>query len=286
MMASPRLLARRVAAATLIAVAVSTLSATPAFAAPTATGGLSQVTEAPVAGDGLRLEGASNFRDVGGYRTADGRTVRTGLVYRSNKLSDLTDEDLRKISAAGITRDVDLRNAQEREEDPDRLPAGVRYQVADVESLEHGVWFHTSVPDTLVRSLMDAQRNNSSNIGQSVGYPFMVDFHGADVAFHDLLAAIARGHGALVFHCTAGKDRTGWGTAILLSILGVPRSTIEADFLKSNAYLDRENAVESSWLDAAFDEVHRLYGDMDTYVRRGLNLDPATVSALRARLLT
>ena len=241
----------------------------------------------PPSAAAVRLEGARNFRDVGGYRTEDGRTVRTGLVYRANKLSSLTDADLAKLTAANLTLDVDLRNASERSEDPDRIPEGVRYQVADVVGIGNGIGFHEFVPLTLGRALVDAAVSGSSDIGQTVGYPFMVNFTGSDVAFHDLITAIATNpDGATVYHCSAGKDRTGWGTAILLTILGVPRDVISADFMASNTYLGRDDAVELSWLNAAFAQVDRLYGGMDAYVRDGLDIDQATIDALRAKLLT
>ena len=241
----------------------------------------------PPSAAAVRLEGARNFRDVGGYRTEDGRTVRTGLVYRANKLSSLTDADLAKLTAANLTLDVDLRNASERSEDPDRIPEGVRYQVADVVGIGNGIGFHEFVPLTLGRALVDAAVSGSSDIGQTVGYPFMVNFTGSDVAFHDLITAIATNpDGATVYHCSAGKDRTGWGTAILLTILGVPRDVISADFMASNTYLGRDDAVELSWLNAAFAQVDRLYGGMDAYVRDGLDINQATIDALRAKLLT
>ncbi|MFC9789367.1 tyrosine-protein phosphatase [Rhodococcus sp. NPDC127528] len=235
----------------------------------------------------VRLDSAKNFRDVGGYTTTDGRKVRTGLVYRSNRLDSLTDSDLAKLTAANVTLDVDLRNASERAEAPDRLPPGVRYQVADVVGLDNGVWFHEFVPLTLGRALIDAAVSGSSNIGQSVGYPFMVSYHGSDIAFGDLLKAIAHNDsGATMYHCTAGKDRTGWSTAVLLTLLGVPRDMVNADFMASNTYLGRTDAVDLSWLDAAFDQMNRIYGSFDKYVRDGLGLDRATIDALRAKLLT
>lgn len=234
----------------------------------------------------VELAGAKNFRDVGGYTTADGHTVRTGVVYRSNKLSGLTDADLQTLTGLNVTLDVDLRNVVERHDEPDRVPAGARYQVADVVNLDHGLRFHDNATVTLLKALAAGLLNGSDNLGQSIGYPFMVDFVGADYAFGDLLRAIAgNGSGAVVFHCSAGKDRTGWGTAVLLSILGVPRATVEADFMLSNEKLGNPKAVELSWLRAAFAEVDHLYGSMDAYVRQGLRLDDATIDALRARLL-
>ncbi|MBM4468325.1 protein-tyrosine-phosphatase [Rhodococcus hoagii] len=255
-----------------------------ALVAPAVTAPLASAD--PVTPTAIRLEGAKNFRDIGGYETSDGRTVRSGLVYRANKLSSLTDADLAKLTAANVTLDVDLRNMWERRDDPDRLPEGVRYQVADVVSFEHGIAFHEFVPLTLGRALIDAAVTGSSDIGQSIGYPFMVTYRGADVAFRDLLTAIAgNADGATVFHCSAGKDRTGWGTAVLLSLLGVPKATVYHDFLASNTYLGRDDAVEKSWLDAAFAQVDRLYGGVDNYVRTGLGVDQQTIDTLRARLL-
>ncbi|ORL32848.1 tyrosine-protein phosphatase [Prescottella equi] len=255
-----------------------------ALVAPAVTAPLASAD--PVTPTAIRLEGAKNFRDIGGYETSDGRTVRSGLVYRANKLSSLTDADLAKLTAANVTLDVDLRNMWERRDDPDRLPEGVRYQVADVVSFEYGIAFHEFVPLTLGRALIDAAVTGSSDIGQSIGYPFMVTYRGADVAFRDLLTAIAgNADGATVFHCSAGKDRTGWGTAVLLSLLGVPKATVYHDFLASNTYLGRADAVEKSWLDAAFAQVDRLYGGVDNYVRTGLGVDQQTIDTLRARLL-
>ncbi|MFB6871475.1 tyrosine-protein phosphatase [Streptomyces sp. NPDC056323] len=235
----------------------------------------------------LGIDSARNFRDIGGYRTTDGRWVRPGLVYRSNKINSLTDAEQQRLLSQRLTLDVDLRNAVERHDDPDRLPAGVKYQVADVVSLSHGIRFHDSALMTLAEAIAAGLFSGSSDLGQSIGYPFMVNFVGADYAFHDLLTAVATNDsGATVYHCSSGKDRTGWSTAVLLTLLGVPRETVEADFLASNDYLGNPKAVELSWLRAAFDEVDHLYGDFGTYVREGLKIDDATVAALRTKLLT
>lgn len=255
-------------------------------AAATLVSGVGVATAAtPTTTTAAELAGAKNFRDVGGYTTTDGHTVRTGVVYRSNKLSELTDADVQSLSDLGVTLDVDLRNGIERFQDPDRIPAGTRYQVADVISLDHGLHFHENATVTPVKAVAAGLLNGSGNLGQSIGYPFMVDFVGADYAFGGLLRAVATNDGAVVFHCSAGKDRTGWGTAVLLTLLGVPRATVAADFLLSNEKLGDPSAVELSWLNAAFDEVDHLYGSMDAYAHQGLGLDDATINALRARLL-
>ncbi|MEV4350824.1 tyrosine-protein phosphatase [Actinoplanes sp. NPDC049596] len=234
----------------------------------------------------LHLASATNFRDVGGYATADGHTVRTGVVFRSNKLSDLTAAEQQVIVSRGITLDLDMRNISERSQEPDKVPAGVTYQVADVVSPAHGLRFHKDAAATLAAALAAGLFSGSSDLGQSIGYPFMVNFVGADYAFHDVLYAV--GHhtgGGVVYHCTAGKDRTGWTTAVLLTLLGVPRATVEQDFLASNTYLGRPDAVEVSWLRAAFAQVDYIYGSFDNYVRQGLKMTDADIAAIRIRLL-
>ncbi|MFJ4438061.1 tyrosine-protein phosphatase [Streptomyces sp. NPDC088923] len=265
------------------AVTAALLSAGPALAlAPAA---LAAAPTATASSAAVSLPHAKNFRDIGGYETADGHHVRTGLVYRSGKLSDLDANEQRTLTSLGITRDVDLRNAVERAEDPDTLPAGVTYQVADVLSLAYGVKFHENAAATLALALAAGLFSGSGDLGQSIGYPFMVNFVGADHAFHDTLLAVAHEPGALVYHCTAGKDRTGWTTAVLLTLLGVPRSTVEADFLASNTYTGNPDAVELSWLKAAFAEADKIYGSFDGYVRNGLGLTEADIATLKAKLL-
>jgi protein-tyrosine phosphatase len=234
----------------------------------------------------LGLTNATNFRDVGGYTTADGHTVRTGIVFRSDKLSKLTAAEWQTVIARGINRDVDLRNAVERSQEPDRAPAGVTYQVADVASLAHGIRFHDDALMTLAGAIAAGLLSGSSDLGQSIGYPFMVNFVGADYAFRDTLLAVARNTtGGVVYHCSAGKDRTGWATAVLLTLLGVPMSTVEADFLASNTYLGNPDAVQVAWLRAGFAEMLHIYGSFDAYLHRGLMLTDADIAAIKARLL-
>ncbi|XVV15882.1 tyrosine-protein phosphatase [Actinoplanes sp. CA-131856] len=251
-----------------------------ALAVTVAVGGVATPAHADV-----RLASAANFRDVGGYTTADGHTVRTGVVFRSNKLSNLTPAEQQTIVGLGITLDIDLRNISERSQEPDKVPAGVTYQVADVVSLAHGLRFHKDAAATLAAALAAGLFSGSSDLGQSIGYPFMVNFVGADYAFHDVLYAVGHHPGGLVFHCSAGKDRTGWATAVLLTLLGVPRATVEQDFLASNTYLGRPDAVEVSWLRAAFAQVNYIYGSFDNYLRQGLRLTDADIAAIKARLL-
>ena len=125
-------------------------------------------------GDGSPIESGTvestrNFRDVAGpttepLRNADGRIVRHGLAYRSNKLTNPTDEELGRMVGAGITRVVDMRNIRERSEQPDRLPAGVDYQVADVVDL-YDVLFRSEHPHVGMRTRQIALAGGTTSAG-------------------------------------------------------------------------------------------------------------------------
>ncbi|MFC4907266.1 tyrosine-protein phosphatase [Actinomadura gamaensis] len=237
-----------------------------------------------VADRSLHLPHARNLRDVGGYRTADGHWVRMGVLYRSNKLSDLDQNDLTTLAADRIRLVVDLRNGQERRDAPDKLPAGASYQVADLIDLSKGL---PTAPDLTLALLLALPRllSSSEDAEQNLGYRLMVNAPSAQAAYHDLLTSLAAQPDPALFHCTAGKDRTGWGAAVLLTLLGVDRATVYSDYLASNTYYGADS-VRANWLDAAFAEVDRSFGSFDDYVRKGLGLSDATIATLKSRLLT
>ncbi|BAJ30321.1 MULTISPECIES: tyrosine-protein phosphatase [Kitasatospora] len=231
-----------------------------------------------VADRSLHLASAPNFRDLGGYRTADGRWVRLGRVYRSDDLSKLTDQDLAKLRRLGIRTVFDLRTPAERQAAPDRLPAGARSVAANVLGTADTGQFNVTSPQAAVDAMIAGERT-------------MVSADSARAAYGQLLDA-AGGRGAVLFHCTAGKDRTGWGAAALLTALGVPAETVRADYLASNTYRAQANAavlaqlppayqalyrplldVRPEYLAAGFDEVAARYGTFDAYLGRGLGVD-------------
>lgn len=248
-----------------------------------------------VADRSLRLAGAPNFRDVGGYRTRDGRWVRMGLAYRSDELDRLTDADLARIARlAPDALVVDLRTQAERARQPDRLPPGAEPMVADVAADAPPMaqaFARITDADQAVGFMLTANRQ-------------FVDLPSARRAYADLFARLEAAAPAEVYHCSAGKDRTGWASAVLLTALGVPRETVMADYLASNGYLAAKNqamfaampaaaearlepvfTVRAAYLQAAFDEVDKQYGSFDAYLRQGLGLDDAALARLRARFL-
>ncbi|WP_328954219.1 tyrosine-protein phosphatase [Kitasatospora purpeofusca] len=245
-----------------------------------------------VADRSLHLASAPNFRDAGGYRTADGQWVRTGVVYRSGDLSKLTDQDLAKLRRLGIRTVFDLRTPAEQKTAPDRLPAGATAVNANVLGVADTGAFNVTSPQAAVRAMVDAERT-------------MVSADSARTAYHSVLnALVERNDENVLFHCTAGKDRTGWASAALLTALGVPRETVEADYLASNTYRAAEIAatlaqlppayqaiykplldVRSEYLAAGFDEVQRKFGSFDAYLKSGLGLDKRDLRDLRSQLL-
>ena len=239
----------------------------------------------------LGLASDPNLRDVGGYRTTDGQWVRMGAVYRSQALS-LSAADLSTVNTLGITADYDLRTTSEIAQSPDVVPAGATYTNLNVLA-------DVSLTPTLTSAAAAEQYM------QQMEQDFVTNAT-AQAAFRDLLTGIADSKGASLYHCTAGKDRTGWASAVLLTLLGVPQDTVMKDYLLSNTYYFDSAAVQAmlkqmpaaqaavytpmlevqaSYLQAGFTQVAASYGSMYNYAVHGLGLSPKTVAKLRAKLL-
>lgn len=260
-------------AATVLCAVILSCAPVPAFAGGIPTLEQAGPSAAQVAADrSLHLEGASNARDIGGYVTEDGQTVRWGKVIRSNALDKLTPSDLASLSERGVESVDDFRTVVERTLSQDRIPSGARSN-----------WF-------------DVVGTNPANLPALVDMPtmyaLMVTDPGASRAFHDALVNVADTDGAVLYHCSAGKDRTGWMTAVLLTVLGVSRSDVNSDYMLSNQYLTGPrtgsafiDGVEQSWLDTSFATVDRVYGNFDNYVRDGLQLSEDDIAQLRDTLL-
>jgi protein-tyrosine phosphatase len=251
-----------------------------------------------IADRSLHLSTAANFRDAGGYRTTDGKWVRVGLVYRSNGIEHLTDEELAEVGRLHIKLVCDLRTAEEIRRGPDRAPPGVEDISADV--LADDAEFIHSLMSGGARDGSTGGPLSHEQLEQRI-YRDFVRLPSAQRAYRQLFERLAD-PAALptVFHCTAGKDRTGWAQAVFLSLLGVPRATIVADYVLTNEYLrgaalasvrqaspstPSKVVADPAALDAAFDEVTRDFGSFDHYLRKGLQLSDATLEALRRNFL-
>lgn len=256
----------------------------------------------------LGLSAAKNLRDIGGYTTADGKTVTRGLVYRSDVFNPMGPADLAKLDSLGLKRNYDLRTTAEIEAQPDQMPVGVEHVQLDVLG-EEG----EAANAKLAELLQDPPRARAELGDGKVeelfadGYRKFVSLPGAQKAYRELFLSLGDASRLpAVFHCTAGKDRTGWAAAALLTLLGVPRETVMADYLRTNEYLlpyygqaidwfanaggTREIAeaifgVKREYLEAAFDEMEQRYGTVEKYFSEGLGIDADGQMALRVRLL-
>ena len=280
---------------------------------PSARGQAGAVAAAPVPagrGEGAQeyarlvpFEQVSNFRDLGGYRTSDGKQVRWGRIYRSGALAIMTDGDRTRMRQLGVDRVIDLRTDEERAAAPDKVD-GIAYMAV-------GYPFSSLIP---------------------TGQPFATEgdtLYGINRIFPKLLAPqlratfstlIHQDTGATVYHCTGGQDRTGFVSAMILAALGVPRETIIADYrltpqfrrprfeipdLDPNAFpqgsamhafavAQRQSGywqpkpvdgARGPYLLSAFDEIDRSWGSVDNYLSQEVGLTRMDLQQLRAKYL-
>jgi protein-tyrosine phosphatase len=197
------------------------------------------------------LDGSLNTRDIGGYRTSDGREVVWGKLFRSSELSYLTDADIRVLESKHIATVVDFRGPKEAEDAPDRLPPGTLKVSSPVigDQLDEDAVHRFLKRDGFPAGMYDEAKVASYGpfyrmltLVNSYDDPGFVDkLVGYKPFFSQLVKQTP--DKAILFHCTGGRDRTGVATALLLYLLGVPEKTIEADYVASNTYLqpDRED---------------------------------------------
>jgi protein-tyrosine phosphatase len=260
-------------------------------------------------GTSLGIRSVPNLRDLGGYKTRDGMIVRYGIAYRSNQLNPVSPDDMKKIVALGLKTDFDLRTAQEREERPDEIPPGVT-----------NIWLNVLADDKsntaarlhpLIANPPEANKVLGGGKAEALfieAYKEFVTLQSAKTSYHDLFASLSDPtSGPALFHCTTGKDRTGWAAAALLTLLRVPEQQVYADFLRSNEYIfpayqaviDRFVAaggepsipqdlvgVKAAYLKASYDTMHAKYGTIEVYFADGPGIDAAGQQRLRDRLLT
>jgi protein-tyrosine phosphatase len=249
----------------------------------------------------LPVSGAANLRDLGGYTTRDGRALRWGVLYRSDALADLDDEDVAYLGRLKLHRVVDFRSAAERERDPDRLPDGVT-----------PVWTPIAGSGLDPAELQD--RLMAGQVSAEQAAAWLVQGNQAFVGeFREVYAQFLHGLAdpanlPTLFHCTAGKDRAGYAAALVLLALDVPRETAMRDYLLTNAYMEAKTTsllrliqimsmfradpddlrplfeARETYLGAAFAAIDAAHGT-DAYLRDELGVDDALRAQLRANLL-
>jgi len=244
----------------------------------------------PVLGLQRLLQGASNFRDLGGHAGLDGRRVRTGRVYRSDHLAGLSPDDLLKVQGLGLTHRIDFRGAGECQALPSELPGVTTLTLMIEPTVVHKVnaLLHSGHEPTEAETV--ELMCQTYRLFALAGAPVYARF------FRHLLDHTT----PLVFHCTAGKDRTGFAAALLLSALGVSRNDVVNDYLLTNQFYVRSPLVEApgpahvvdvlwsvrpAFLEAAFKAIDDEHGGLDRYLAGPLGLGAAELQRLRDSLL-
>jgi protein-tyrosine phosphatase len=241
------------------------------------------------------FEGPSNFRDLGGYPTTDGGVVRTGLVYRADSLHLLTEADLTTIEQLGLRSVFDLRSDEERSTHPNPIADAVQLAVIGYQRTAGGgerpSWFEEAVDgEKILRDMYVGMLEHSA--------PLLGRF------FRSLISPEGL---PVVFHCHAGKDRTGVIAALILAALGVERETILDDYELTSKYRKRDDSDASlqklierglpgeaaiglvgtpRWAMAdTLDAIESPYGGIEAYLTGPVGLSAAELGAIRAALV-
>ncbi len=238
----------------------------------------------------IPLASASNLRDLGGWPTQDGRHVRTGLVFRAPALSRLSPEDHASIAALGLRTVCDLRGVHEAAANPVSLAGTARMPLPIEPSVGAGL-------RDILRTGQDSGQLSPEGMLDLLRDAYRAYALQSFPQYRALFAAILSDGGLpLLLHCSAGKDRTGFGSALLLTALGVSWSHVLEDYLATNALWKREIAgnfdlppdvadilfgAHETLIVAAFDAIRAEYGSVDEYLTRAIKTDTV---ALRDRL--
>ncbi|MFD0898231.1 tyrosine-protein phosphatase [Loigolactobacillus binensis] len=177
----------------------------------------------------LNLEHGYNFRELGGYRTQDGRQLKWQKVIRAAQLNKLSDRDLTQLSEYGLQTIIDFRSPEEQTVAPDRIPTTSDYEFLPVFAVDETK--NSIAPQALLNEL---RRDPDGHKQMLQVYQNLVRDNHAQQTYRQFFAyllANSTAQHSLLFHCTAGKDRTGIGAALLLGALGVPFTQIQADYL-------------------------------------------------------
>jgi protein-tyrosine phosphatase len=241
------------------------------------------------------MEGAPNFRELGGYYSKNGKQIAWGKVFRTQALAMLSDNDVEKMREMGVKTVIDFRDDDEVKKAPSRLPEGVK-----VVRLPIAVGNNTSdsVLQTIQSSLLDSIQG--IRFMEETNRRFVTEFSAQYKAFFDIL--LNEKNYPVVFHCTAGKDRTGFAAAMLLSALDVDWKTVLEDYMLSNKYLKPQLpvsqtskqlapalrliwSVRPSYLNVAKDEIIQRYESIDNYLQKELQIGKTEKDRLKRYLL-
>lgn len=251
----------------------------------------------------LPIDQAVNVRDLGGYSARSGKQTAAKKLIRSAAIDALTVADKEYLTTYGLQTVVDFRSADEREQKPDQAMSQVENIFLPIFSVdETGV---SAAPNQLFNQVQSGRSAHEQMV--EVYRHFILDDHARSQyqKYFELLLANPEPQKSILFHCTAGKDRTGFAAAIFLKLLEVPDEMIEQDYLATNVYLKPRVtemleeakaagasaellqqitdllAAKSDYLAASFMEIDKTYGNFDQFVAQGLQLNQNAVAELR-----
>jgi protein-tyrosine phosphatase len=237
----------------------------------------------------IKLEGTSNFRDLGGYPTTEGKTVAWGKIYRSADISKLTDKDLSTLENLRLETVCDFRGPDELKTSPDKIPTGINY---------------LNLPAGSEKVQINANYMSMNRDSMMLSFYSRTDHLVAKYKpmFESLLNLSQ--DKSFMFHCTAGKDRTGIGAALILSALGVSKEYVIADYAATNTFwknetmiemmiksgMPKENAKALMAADPAYiilflNTIDKQYGSMSNFLENEIKLDKKKVKALKKAFL-
>lgn len=237
------------------------------------------------------LQGAANFRDLGGYASANGQVLRWRQLFRSELLQDLSEQDWRALQSLGIGRSLDLRAAAERAAQPMLLPGIATYALPIEPAVVRG----------LQALLATGQQPTAAQTQALMQETYRAFVHDEAPRFAALFAHLLESEAPVMFHCTAGKDRTGFAAALILLALQVPRPVVMQDYLLTNHLyqppkhlrqgpLPPESQhvlwrVQPDFLQAALAAIDQQAGGLPRYLAQQLGLGPAALDKLRQKYL-
>ena len=226
----------------------------------------------------LSLDGGFNFRDLGGIINKDEQVLGKGLLIRSDDLANLTDNDLELLNDYPIRTIIDLRTTYERSKNPDHIPNSCNHEV------------HLDISSGHFENLVKQFRQGISNPREfmcNIYEDFVLD-KTCQTQYKNFFDIIQhKNRTPILFHCTAGKDRTGFATAMILAALKVDFEQILEDYLASNIYLEQKYAhilkinpdykylieVYPEYLEKSFDTIKKNFGTIEYYLSNILGID-------------
>jgi protein-tyrosine phosphatase len=254
----------------------------------------------------LKFKGTCNFRDIGGYEAQDGRTMKWGALFRSDELSRLSSEDLIKLQQLNLRTICDLRAPKERKSKPDRVPDKTNICIVNVPIYHRGQ--NANRLQKWLWLLTGKLRDFDSELFMKDFYHSIAFDHATEIGEIMTLISDKRNLPALI-HCKGGKDRTGFVSAIIQLLLGVPRKTVLEDYLLSNRFFEPQIArliryirrmslfrispdrirpvleARGEYIQEAIDDILKTYGTIEGYLLKACGITRKSIISLHDLLL-